>query len=188
MTGIQIDSVRFQESMDASEYVLVAGVVLRKDGSLMKNSHSVPRNLPINEWANEVEQIFDRFLGKPLTNASVFGKEGFNPSLDISESEKEYLVHVDLPGVKSEDVKLEIHDDRLTISGKRELVHKEEGKNFHRVERSSGEFFRSVLLPNTVDHDKIVADFKDGVLEVRLPKVMKTQPKKITINSGTASD
>ncbi len=150
----------------------------------MKYVQPANRGIPLTEWANEVEQIFDRFLGKPLANSPGFSKEGFVPSLDISETDKEYTVHVDLPGVKSEDVKLEIHDDRLSISGKRELVHKEEGKNYHRMERSTGEFFRTVVLPNTVDQDAIVADFRDGVLEVRLPKSTKSQPKKIEIKSN----
>ena len=152
----------------------------------MKSSNPGLRHLPIQDWANDIEQVFDRFLGKPLASMAN-NNDSFVPSLDIAETEKEYLVHVDLPGVKSEDVKLEIHEDRLAISGKRHSETKTEGKNFHRIERSSGEFYRTVVLPNTVDHDKVEADFKDGVLNVRLPKSLKTQPKKIEIRTGTES-
>ena len=153
----------------------------------MKSVQPMSRGIPLNEWANEVEQIFDRFLGRPLANSPFYGKEGFVPSLDIAETEKEYVVHVDLPGVKSQDVKLEIHEDRLTISGKRESVEKAEGKNYHRVERTSGEFFRTVVLPSVVDQERIEADFQDGVLEVRLPKSTKSQPRKIEIKSTPAT-
>jgi HSP20 family protein len=145
---------------------------------------STNRNLstPISDIASEVEQMFDRFLGKPLA-ASMINKDGFVPSLDISESETDFQVHIDLPGVKPEDVKLEIHDDRLSISGKRESMKTSEGKNFHRVERSSGEFFRTVVLPQSVDQENIEANFHDGVLDVRLPKSVKNQPRKIEIKS-----
>lgn len=137
---------------------------------------------PLTDIASEVEQMFDRFLGKPLA-AAVRNQDSFVPMLDISESERDFHVHVDLPGVKPEDCKLEIHDDRLTISGKRELVRSSEGKNFHRVERATGEFFRTVVLPQAVDQEAIEANFHDGVLDIRLPKSAKNQPKKIEIKT-----
>jgi HSP20 family protein len=153
----------------------------------MKNSNSGVRHLPIQEWANDIEQVFDRFLGKPLASMATANGDSFVPSLDIAETDTEYTVHVDLPGVKSEDVKLEIHEDRLAISGKRQSETKTDGKNFHRIERRTGEFYRTVVLPNTVDQDRVEADFKDGVLNVRLPKSLKTQPKKIEIRTGSDS-
>lgn len=141
------------------------------------------RNVALNDIAHEVEQMFDRFLGKPLA-ANGHPKEGFAPSLDISESESDFQVHFDLPGIKPEEVKLEIHDDRLTISGKRETLKTTEGKSFHRVERASGDFFRTVVLPQSIDQEHIEAKFHDGVLDVRLPKSVKNQPRKIEIQAG----
>jgi HSP20 family protein len=131
-----------------------------------------------------MEQAFEKFFGKPLNAMQSLGDGKFLPTMDVAETEKEYVIHVDLPGVKSEDVKLEIHDDRLTVSGKRESEKKSEGKNYHRVERATGEFYRSVQLPQPIDEDKSVAEFADGVLTVKLPKSVKNQPRKIEIKSN----
>ena len=149
------------------------------------NLRSLP--YPLSDWANEMEQVFDRFLGKPTSSAPAGGRSEDTcvPKLDIAETEKEYHVHVDLPGVKPEDVKIEIHEDRLTIAGRREATQRSEGKNFHRVERRYGEFERTILLPNSVDQDNVGAEFKDGVLEVTIPKVVKSQPKKVEIRSAS---
>ncbi len=142
-------------------------------------------SLPIQDWANEMEQALERFFGNPLSVLQPSREGGnFTACLDVAETEKEYHVHVDLPGVKPEEVKLEIVDDRLTISGKREAETKTEGKNFHRIERSTGEFFRTVMLPQSIDQENISAEFSNGVLNIRLPKSIKNQPKKIEIRSA----
>jgi HSP20 family protein len=107
---------------------------------------------------------------------------GFVPALDLRETEDEYLVLVDLPGVKSEDIVVELNDQVLTISGSRVPVEIGEAR---RTERPSGSFVRRLTLPKGVDSDKIVADFREGVLELRVPKPAEVKPRKIAIG-GTA--
>jgi HSP20 family protein len=108
---------------------------------------------------------------------------GFTPPLDVRETEDAYLVMVDLPGVKSQDVTIEVEDQVLTISGSRAPV---ETGELQRVERPYGSFVRSLTLPKGVDSDAIMADYRDGVLELRIPKPAEARPKKIEIATGSA--
>src|SRR5919199_575995 len=107
---------------------------------------------------------------------------GFTPLLDVRETDGEYLVLVDLPGVKSEDVTIEVTDDVLSISGSRVPV---ETGDAQLVERPFGSFVRTLTLPKGVEEDKIVADYHDGVLELHVPKPAEQRPKKIAIASGS---
>jgi HSP20 family protein len=106
---------------------------------------------------------------------------GFTPAVDVHETADEYLVKVDLPGVKSEDVNVEVNDNVLSISGSR--VPAETGEA-QLVERSYGSFARTLTLPQGVDTDSIEAGYHDGVLELRIPKPAEQKPKKIAIGSG----
>jgi HSP20 family protein len=119
-----------------------------------------------------MDDLFGRMFG------NVNRVTGFVPALDIRETEDEYLVLVDLPGVKSEDVVVELIDQALTISGSRAPF--ETGEAL-RLERPSGSFVRRLTLPKGVDSDKVVADYKEGVLELRIPKRAEAKPKKIAI-------
>jgi HSP20 family protein len=123
-----------------------------------------------------IDDLFGRMFG------NVNRVTGFIPALDVRETEDEYLVLVDLPGVQSEDVVIELIDQVLTISGSRAPVETGEAQ---RLERPSGSFVRRLSLPKGVDSDKVVADYKDGVLELRIPKRAEAKPKKIAIG-GTA--
>jgi HSP20 family protein len=107
---------------------------------------------------------------------------GFVPALDVRETEDEYLVFVDLPGVKSEDVVVELSDQALTVSGSRAPVETGEPQ---RLERPSGSFVRRLTLPKGVDSDKVVAEYKEGVLELRIPKRAEAKAKKIAIGGTT---
>jgi HSP20 family protein len=106
---------------------------------------------------------------------------GFAPPVDVHETEDEYLVQVDLPGVKSEDVNVEVNDLVLSISGSR--VPSETGQS-QLVERPYGSFARTLSLPHGVDSDSIQAGYQDGVLELRIPKPAERKPKKIAIGAG----
>jgi HSP20 family protein len=108
----------------------------------------------------------------------------FVPTLNVAESDNAYEVTVDLPGVKPEDVSVELHENQVTISGKREVEHEETGRTFHRIECRSGEFRRVVALPVPVDETKISADYHQGVLKVVLPKSEKVKPTRITVKSS----
>jgi HSP20 family protein len=103
------------------------------------------------------------------------------PAADISESEKEYLVKAELPGVKREDVKLTVDDGVITISGERRQEKEEKDEKRHRVERLYGTFTRSFTLPENVDAKAIRAESKEGVLYVHLPKTTAEKPKTVQI-------
>lgn len=106
----------------------------------------------------------------------------FTPLLDVRESEEEYLVLVDLPGVKSEEVTIEVSDRMLSIAGSRAPVETGEAQL---SERPHGSFVRTLTLPQGVDEEKIEANYSDGVLELHVPKPVAQRPKKITIGNGT---
>jgi HSP20 family protein len=106
---------------------------------------------------------------------------GFTPPVDVHETEDWYLVRVDLPGVKSEDVNVEVNDNVLSLSGTRVAAESGEAQL---VERPYGSFARTLTLPQGVDTDSIEAGYQDGVLELRIPKPAQHKPKKITIGSG----
>jgi len=103
-----------------------------------------------------------------------------DPKFELHEEEKSYLLKADLPGVKKEDVKVEINEGYLTISGERNRTHKAEGKT-HIEETSYGSFQRVFKLPNEIDQEGVEASMTHGVLELHLPKSNKAQAKLINI-------
>ena len=106
---------------------------------------------------------------------------GFTPLVDVHETKDEYLVKVDLPGVKADDVSVEVNDNVLSISGSR--VAQETGQA-QLIERPYGSFVRTLTLPQGVESDSIEAGYEEGVLELRIPKPAEQKPKKITIGGG----
>jgi HSP20 family protein len=104
------------------------------------------------------------------------------PAVDIQETDKEYIVKADLPEVKKEDVKVELEDGVLTVEGERKLEKEEKGKKFHKIEREYGKFVRRFALPIEIDAGRLSAEFKEGVLNVHLPKSPETKPKTVTVN------
>lgn len=103
------------------------------------------------------------------------------PSVDIVETNEEFLIKAELPEVKREDVKVSVDGGVLRIEGERKQEKEEKGKKYHRTERSYGSFLRTFSLPDNIDEGKIRADFKDGVLNVRLQKAEKAKPKAIEV-------
>jgi len=106
---------------------------------------------------------------------------GFTPLVDVHETKEEYLVKVDVPGVKADDVNVEVNENVLSISGAR--VADEKGQA-QLVERPYGSFVRTLTLPQGVDSDSIEAGYQDGVLELRIPKPAEQKPKKIAIGGA----
>jgi HSP20 family protein len=124
-------------------------------------------------------------FARPATRSSN-GKEtmivaDWAPSVDISETESEYQIKAEIPDVKKEDVKVTLEDGVLTIQGERKHEKEEKGKKYHRIERSYGSFVRTFSLPDVIDDDKVKAEFKDGVLNLHLPKSEKAKPKAIDV-------
>jgi HSP20 family protein len=103
------------------------------------------------------------------------------PAVDIQETDKEYVVKADLPEVKREDVKVEFEDGVLTVEGERKIEKEEKDKKFHRVERAYGKFVRRFALPTEVDGGHVSAEFKEGVLNIHLPKAINAKAKAIAV-------
>jgi HSP20 family protein len=103
------------------------------------------------------------------------------PALDVEETDKEYVIKADLPAVKKEDVHISVENGMLCLEGERRQEKEEKNKRFHRVERSYGKFVRHLAVPTDVEQQKIVAEFKDGVLSVRLPKSAAAKPRTIDV-------
>lgn len=144
------------------------------------------KNGAFEELSNDMERIFDSLLGRTVgTMLRTKNAEHYAPTLDITESAESYEVHVDLPGVRPEDVKLEMHEGRLVISGTRATSAAQKDKSFHRMERVSGSFTRVISLPTEADVEKIDASYEHGVLTIVIPKAVKQQPKKIEIRTST---
>jgi HSP20 family protein len=106
------------------------------------------------------------------------------PSVDVSETDGEYQIKAEIPDVRKEDVKVTLEDGVLTIQGARKQEKEDKGKKYHRVERTYGSFVRSFTLPDLVDEEKVKAEFKDGVLNLQLPKSEKAKPKAIEVKVG----
>lgn len=103
------------------------------------------------------------------------------PTVDIVETNEDFQIKAELPEVRKEDVKVSVDNGVLRIEGERKQEKEEKGKKFHRVERSYGSFLRTFTLPDNVDEAQVRADFKDGILNVRLQKTEKAKPKSIEV-------
>lgn len=106
------------------------------------------------------------------------------PLVDITEDNREYLIKAELPEVRKEDVKVTVENGVLTLSGERKFEKEEKDKRYHRIERAYGSFTRSFSVPEDADDTKVAAEFKDGVLTVRLVKSEKARPKAIDVKVG----
>ena len=121
------------------------------------------------------ETAFPRVAGEGMSLS------GWSPAVDVQETDTEYLIKADLPDVKKEDVKVQLLDGVLSIEGERHQEKEEKGKKFHKIEREYGQFLRRFALPNEVDAGKVQAEFKDGVLNVHLPKSAHATPKAVEV-------
>ena len=106
----------------------------------------------------------------------------WSPPMDLQETESEYILQADVPGIRREDIELTAIDNTIQIRGKREHEEREEDKNMHRVERLYGEFRRQFELPGGFDAANVEATLRDGVLRVRLPKREESKPKHIELS------
>jgi HSP20 family protein len=114
------------------------------------------------------------------------GNDSWIPAMDLVDTEDDLVLRADLPGMSEDDLRIEIKDGVLTIAGERRAEHEKRGEGFHRVERSFGSFSRSLSLPEGVNPKRVAADFKDGVLEVRIPKPDGTKPIRVSIGREDA--
>lgn len=135
----------------------------------------------IGQWdpLRDLDAFFSR---SPLRNSKK--SDEWVPSVDIVEDDKEFLLKAEMPEVRKEDIKMNVEDGVLSFSGERRIERIEEGKKFHRVERSYGSFARSFALPENIKASAISAEFKDGLLKIHLPKEEAARPKSIDIKVG----
>jgi HSP20 family protein len=130
-----------------------------------------------------VQATLNRMFGeRPLRGMDgdiSFGE--WAPAVDIQETDAEYIIKADLPEVRKEDVKVEFADGVLTVEGERKQEKEEKGKKFHKIEREYGKFVRRFALPTEVDAARLSAAFKEGVLNVHLPKSADAKPKVVTV-------
>lgn len=138
------------------------------------------------EPMREMEELFDRLTRSfgPLTlgSSEVVSPEDWSPRVDIAENEGEFEVKAELPEVRREDVHLTVENNVLTLRGERKQEKEEKGKRYHRIERAYGSFSRSFTLPDNVDGSKVTANFKDGILCIRLPKTGETRSRALEVN------
>lgn len=136
----------------------------------------------LEDVSSRLNRIFARPAGRTETGSEMLAVADWMPSVDISETDDAYTVKGEIPGVKKEDVKVTIQDGMLTIQGERKMEKEEKGKKFHRVECSYGNFVRSFRVPDDADESAVKAEFKDGMLNVTLPKSARAKPKSINVS------
>jgi HSP20 family protein len=139
----------------------------------------------LNTIQNEMNRLFNTFFDAPATpgNGPAVSRRWI-PAMDLVETDDDFVLRADLPGLSEKDVNIELEDNVLTISGTRKSEHDERKEGYYRVERASGAFSRSLTLPEGVDPEKVSANFDRGVLEVRIPKPEQRKPRKVTISAG----
>jgi HSP20 family protein len=137
----------------------------------------------------EMNRLFGTFFDAPE------GGNGGNggtlrrwiPAMDLVEEDEHFVLRADLPGVREEDVNIELEDNVLTISGERRAEHEDRKEGYYRVERAVGRFARSLTLPEGIDPERIEAKFENGVLTVRIPKPEEHRPRRVAINVGDSA-
>ncbi len=131
-----------------------------------------------DELRHEMDDLFDQFFG-----AGDGGEQAalFAPRANVAETEREYEITLDLPGMKPDEVDVELKENQLWISGERRQEAEEKGKTYHRVERAYGQFRRIIPLASHVKPDAIEAEYHDGVLRITVPKHEAAQPKRIEV-------
>lgn len=150
---------------------------------LMSKRRNFAPTLMVGDLFEDFDHIFEN-LARPASTTTV----GFQPACDINETKEHYLVTFDMPGVKKEDIKIEIQGNELVISGERQSEFKEmNADTVIRHERVYGKFERKFELPNTINADKITAQYENGVLNVALPKAEATKGRTVQIQTGEPS-
>ena len=127
----------------------------------------------------------NRFAGRDdLWETDAFAAGEWVPTVDIVEGEREVTIKAELPGIEAKDVSISVDNNVLTLKGERRAEKEVKKENYHRMERSFGTFSRSFALPATLDHERVKADFKNGLLTITLPKKEAAKGRTIEVNVG----
>jgi HSP20 family protein len=156
-------------------------VLFEKGGVAMSRALAPWTRFPrsLIEWDVDLPRWMNRLFDEELTEVGM----RFVPEANVVETDKAVEVSLELPGMKAEEVKVEMDDGRLCVSGEKREEKEEKGKTFHRMERRTGAFRRVISLPSAVETGKAEAAFADGVLKVTMPKSLEAAPKAIPIKA-----
>jgi HSP20 family protein len=128
----------------------------------------------LNRWHRELDQTFE----------TVARDATWSPAVDIHEEARQFVVRADLPGVKPADIEITAEKGVLSLRGERTFEQRSDDGHYSRVERVNGKFVRTFALPENVQTDAIKASFKDGVLELTIPKIAKPEPRRIEVQAA----
>ncbi len=132
-----------------------------------------------------LQERMNRLFSDVRAQAPVRGEEivqgAWIPAVDIFETNEAIVLKAELPGITAQDISVEVKDNTLTLKGEKKFEKEVKEENYHRVERSCGSFQRAFTLPGTIHQEKVKAKFKDGILEITLPKVEEAKPKQVKV-------
>ena len=135
----------------------------------------------LSSLQSEMNRLFNTVFDQPANGHGNGGIRRWIPAMDLVETRDHFVLKADLPGMSEEDLKIEVEDNVLSISGERKAEQQDEQQGFYRVERAFGHFSRTLTLPKGVDAGAVTAGFDRGVLEVRIPKPEAAKPRRIEI-------
>lgn len=140
------------------------------------------RDVLARRWGDEFDNLFEGFF-RPMRWAEEPVNEGLVPRLDVVENDNEFVVHAEMPGIKKDDIHITLEDGVLTIDAEsKSEIEEKEGSRIVRQERRYGHYVRSMRLGKDIDEKRVKANYKDGVLELTLPKAEEVKPKKISVD------
>ena len=148
----------------------------------MRNLRTFDPGKDFSSLQDRINRLFDDTMRASTEGDEELTKGAWAPAVDINETDDGFMVTADLPGVKKEDIEIDLKDSTLTIKGEKKFGEKTPKENYIRIERSYGKFIRSFSLPNNIDSEKIKATFNNGVLELNIPKKEEARPKQVTID------
>jgi HSP20 family protein len=143
----------------------------------------------LDSLQGEMNRLFSSFFDTPTKtrgNGNGGAARRWIPSMDLVETQDDFVLKADLPGMSENDVNVELENNVLTISGERQAEHEEQQEGYYRLERATGSFSRALSLPEGIDADAVAATFDNGVLTVRIPKPVQVKPRKVKIGVGGA--
>ncbi len=142
------------------------------------------RSNPLNDFRMLQQRFFEPFFGRFNFLDESLGTGTWAPPVDVAEDKDKIMVRVEVPGMEESDLKVHFEDGLLSVSGERQFERKDD-RNYHRIERAYGSFVRTFSLPRSVDPNQIQAHYRNGVLEIEIPKREEAKPKQIQINVGS---
>ncbi|HSE96750.1 MAG TPA: Hsp20/alpha crystallin family protein [Blastocatellia bacterium] len=160
---------------------MITGTAMAPLKGLRKTAMTDPFRFFQNRFARLLEEPFGEFLPFVPVQEEMLPLAAWVPPCDVYETEKELIIKLEIPGVKKEDVLINVEENVLWIRGERKFEEEFKKENYHRMERRYGEFLRSFVLPPFIEINKIYAEFKEGLLYLYLPKTEEARPKLIEV-------